>query len=263
MIDEATLAQLAAGGRTVLKHEPAATVELLGPPGAAVVVKRYHNTGLRRLQTLLRTARARREHDRLAAIAGAGNPCVHPLGWSQQRRLGTVVASTLCTRFVADSRSLRAVLAERRSPGDGRVRAALATAMGRLLAGLHRTGFLWATPMPRNVLVVGDPATAALVVCDTPACIDLGRPLHGGRLARIDQYLAAFSPSRRRDWSGPERLRWLLGYHGGDRGAARASWRRLARRSPVRNTIERALAMAFFTYILGRPRASRPALPER
>jgi hypothetical protein len=103
--------------------------------------------------------------------------------------------------------------------------------------------------MPRNVLVVGDPATARLAVCDTPACIRAGKPLTGSRLCRIDLFLGAFSPSRRRDWSRPERLRWLLGYTHGDRRVARTLWHAMARRSGLRNEVERALAMATLTYV--------------
>ncbi len=70
-----------------------------------------------------------------------------------------------------------------------------------------------------------------------------------------------FSPSRRRDWSRSERLRWLVGYAAGDRAQARALWRSLARRSALQNVVERALAMAWFTYILGwlRPRRTPTA----
>ena len=83
--------------------------------------------------------------------------------------------------------------------------------------------------------------------------------IHGTRLARIDLFLGAFSPSRRRDWSAPERLRWLLGYCGGERGRARQLWRAVARRRPLVNEIHRALAMAWHTYILLPLRRGRDA----
>lgn len=245
--------------RLVLKDEAATTVALHGAGEAATVHKTYRNRGLRWLQSLGRRSRAEREHDHLAAIHAAGVPCLQPLRWSAQRRLGGVDESTLVTRFLPDSRTLRQVLAESHATVQAPLRRALATALGRLLADLHERGFLWFTPMPRNVLVVGPPAAARLAVCDTPACVALPGSLHGSRLARIDLFLAAFSPSRRRDWSAAERWRCLLGYTRGERPAARALWRALAGRSALRNVVERALAMAWYTYILPARRQRRPA----
>jgi hypothetical protein len=92
-------------------------------------------------------------------------------------------------------------------------------------------------------------------VCDTPGCLLAARDLRGGRLARIDLFLAAFSPSRRREWSRSERLRWLCGYAGGERAAARRLWRVMDRRSGLRNVVERAFAMTVLARIL------RPAAP--
>lgn len=252
--------------RTVLKDEPDTLVERLAVTTADgghddVVVKTYRVRGLRWLQSWWRKSRAQREHDHLAAIARAGVPCLQPLGWWAERRMPFGFrSSTLRTRFLPDSVPLKQVLRTLGRHGrDGRTRQHLATAMGRLVGGLHRAGVLWCTPMPRNVLVLGDPATASLAVCDTPACIGAGRPLHGGRLARIDLFLGAFSPSRRRDWSKPERLRWLLGYCDGNRGQARSLWRRMVRRSTLQNELERALAMAVLTYILDWLRPHRRA----
>lgn len=260
MIAAAALDRLAAQRRLVVKDEPEALVEVLGDGSDAVVRKTYRVRGLRWLQSCLRPSRAQREHDHLTAIAAAGVPCLQPLGWSAQRRLLGFRSSTLVTRLLADCRPLRDVL---RDPAS-EVRAArrrLAPAMGALVARLHRAGFLWCTPMPRNALVVGAPAAAQLVVSDTPACIARGRDLHGRHLAHVDLYLSTFSPSRRRDWSRSERLRWLVGYAAGDRAQARALWRSLARRSALQNVVERALAMAWFTYILGwlRPRRTPTA----
>lgn len=255
MIGPAELAALAAQRRQVLKEEPGTTVLLLGSGAGAVVQKTYRVRGLRQVQSWWRRSRAQREHDSLAAIAAAGVPCLQPLGWSAVPAFFGFRESTLVTRFLVDSTPLKQVL--RALPRSSPLRARLATAMGELVGALHRHGFLWCTPMPRNVLVVGDPARAALAVCDTPSCVLFPRSLHGTRRARIDLFLGAFSPSRRTDWSAAERLRWLRGYCGGDRTAARNLWRPMQRRSTLQNELERALAMAAFTYILARFRPTR------
>lgn len=259
MIGPDELAALAAQGRQVLKEEPGTTVELLGSGAAAVVRKTYRVRGLRQVQSWWRRSRAQREHDSLAAIGAAGVPCLQPLGWTATPAFFGFRNSTLVTRFLPDSTPLKQVL--RALPPTVPLRARLATAMGELVGAMHRHGFLWCTPMPRNVLVVGDPTHARLTVCDTPACVPFGRSLHGSRFARIDLFLGAFSPSRRADWSASERLRWLRGYCKGDRHAARALWRPMQRRTTLQNELERALAMATFTYILARFRTT-PRRPQ-
>jgi tRNA A-37 threonylcarbamoyl transferase component Bud32 len=252
VITTADLDRLATAHRTVLKGEPAVVVELLGTGDDAVVRKTYRNAGLRWLQSFGRRSRAEREFDNLGTVARAGVGCTPARGWFEQRRFGCVDESTLVTSFVPASSTLKQVLVAQR----GHTRAGLVTAMGRLVARLHRGGFLWGTPMPRNVLVVGDPARAQLAVCDTPAGIELGRSLHGSRLALIDLFLAAFSPSRRVDFSAAERLRWLRAYCDDDRASIRRLWRRLSRRGVFRNEASRAFAMSWHNYIL-RPMRSR------
>lgn len=253
MITAADLDRLATAHRTVLKGEPAVVVELLGTGDEAVVRKTYRNLGRRWLQSFGRRSRAEREFDNLVAVARAGVGCTPARGWFERRRFGCVDESTLVTSYVPGSHTLKQVLAELPC---SRTRKALVAAMGALVARLHRGGFLWGTPMPRNVLVVGDPARAELAVCDTPAGIHLGRSLHGSGLALIDLFLAAFSPSRRVDFSAAERLRWLRAYCGDDRAGIRRLWRRLARRGVFRNEASRAFAMSWHNYIL-RPMRSR------
>jgi tRNA A-37 threonylcarbamoyl transferase component Bud32 len=260
VITPTDLDRLATLHRTVLKGEPAVVVELLGTGDEAVVRKTYRNRGLRWLQSFGRRCRAQREFDNLGVVARAGVGCTPARGWFERRRFGCVDESTLVTSFVPESSTLKQVLAV--LPRRERTRAQLATAMGHLVARLHRSGFLWGTPMPRNVLVVGDPTRAQLAVCDTPAGIFLGRSLHGSRLALIDLFLAAFSPSRCIDFSAAERLRWLRAYCDGDRPAIRRLWRQLARRGVFLNEASRAFAMSWHNYIL-RPMRSRhrPELP--
>jgi hypothetical protein len=262
VIDLADLDRLASQHRTVLKDEPATTVERLGTGPDAVVRKIYRCRGLRWLQTFGRRSRAEREFDNLRAVAATGAACTEALGWSAERRFLCVSASTLVTRFVADSVPLKHVLGQLARDRDAAARRTLATAMGRLVARLHRGGFLWCTPMPRNVLVVGAPGRADLAVCDTPAGIPFGRSIHGTFLATIDLYDAAFSPSRCRDFSRTERLSWLRGYCGEDRAQVRALWSTLTHRRVFVHDAIRALAMAWHTYIL-QPLRRRRAAPPR
>lgn len=259
------LDRLAAERRTTLKAERDTTIELLGRGDAAVVRKTYHNRGRRWLQTFGRRCRAQREFDNLRDVAATGAPCTTPVTWSERRRLGCVDHSTLVTCWVEHSRPLKQVLAELPAATTFGVRRRLIAAMAQLVATLHRGGFLWGTAMPRNVLVVGDPAASRLAVCDVPAGIPIRRSLHGGRLALYDLFDAAFSPSRRADFSTGERWRWLLAYAGGDRVLARRLWRTLDRRTVLRHDVGRALAMFWHVYVVQplRRHPSPPSRPER
>lgn len=257
----ADLDRLAAAHRVLLKDEPDTTVEVLGLGAEAVVCKIYRNRGRRRLQTFLRRSRTQREFDNLTAMATAGIPCTLPVAWSERRRFGCVAEATLVTRLVADALPLKQVLralANQRDRDTWRTRARLAAAMGRLCGDLHRAGIAWGTPMPRNALVVGAAADARLVVCDTPAALVLGRSLHGSALALYDLFDGAFSPSRRRDWSAVERLRWLIAYADGDHQLVRRCWRKLARRPVWRHDVGRALAMLRFGYLRRSPPPRHP-----
>ena len=217
----------------VLKDERDTRVERIRLDGVEVVRKVYRTRPFLLWRTLGLASRAERERNNLAAVHGAGVPCVRPLAWSETRRFGCVVQSTLITEFVADAPSLKEWLGRLR--GDDRVRMALARGLGRLLATLHEHGFLGCRITPRNVLVAGDPGAARLLLLDLPEAIGFGRSIHGRAVATIDLYDAALSASRRAQFSSSERLRILLAYCGGDRDAARALWRRCARRSRAGN----------------------------
>lgn len=247
MWNDRDLATLAATGVKVLKDEPSTRVEVLGLGTAAVVRKEYRNRGLRWWQALLRTSRAEREFRNLQAIARTGVPCTDALGCWTVGRYGAVASSVLVTRYLPDSRPLKAVLAD---PAAASARRALIAAAGRLLATLHRGGVLWLTAMPRNLLVLGRPEVARLAVCDPPAAIAFGRSIHGRRLCLLDLWDAAFSTSRRRDYSATERLRWLLAYTDGNRHQSRSLWRRLARRTTTGHDLRQAIVMVCHTYLL-------------
>jgi tRNA A-37 threonylcarbamoyl transferase component Bud32 len=240
-----------AGPRTVLKDEPGARVELLGSGADAVVAKTYRNRGLRLLQTLWRRPRAAREFDNLAAVAAAGIACTPPRQWSAVRRLGCVLESTLVTSFVADTAPLKAVLAAAPPALRAPTRRRLAAELGQLLLRLHAAGILWATPMPRNVLVAGAAERAQLVLSDAPAAVCWPHAVPDAAVL-LDLYDAVASPSRCRDWSRSERMRCLLAYAAGDCARARTLWRALARRTRAGHRLRKNLLMALRTYILRR-----------
>lgn len=255
------LDRLAQAAHRVLKQEADTTVESFGRGDAALVRKTYRNRGVRLLQTFWRRSRAAREFDNLQAIERLAVPCTGALWWCERRRLGCVTESVLATRLLDDSRTLKDVLAAMPPGQHFMARRQLVAALGRLVGDLHRGGFLWCTAMPRNVLVLGEPEAARLAVCDTPAGADLGRSLHGTALACIDLFDAAFSPSRRADFSAAERLRGLSAYCAGDRALVRSLWRRLAHRRVWRHDLGRALAMLWHTYILSALRRTRTTPP--
>ncbi len=239
------------GPARVLKAEAATLVEVLGSGPEAVVRKTYRSRGVRLLQTWLRASRAHREHDRLAVVQAAGLPCTEPVAWSERRQLGLVPESVLVTRFVPGCRPVKEVLQGLPPATAGPVRAALVRRMGELVAALHRKGVLWGTPMPRNFLLRGEPMDADLLLCDLPAAIVHRRSIHGEAAATVDLFEAAFSPSRRRDFSAAERLRWLRAYCEGDRAQVRRLWRVLNRRTRPGNDLRKAWRRLFGLYLRG------------
>jgi hypothetical protein len=243
--DDAELERLRAEREVTIKREREATVEVLGSR-TPVVVKTYHNRGLRLLQTLLRKSRAHREYENLVRIAPLPVETTPAVAWSEHRRAGLVFHSTLVTGFVPGTTNMKRVLAD--LPRSAPERRRLATATGALLASLHRGGVLWSTPMPRNLLLEGR-ESGGLVVCDVPAAVHFPGPVTD-RTATIDLFDALFSASRRRDYTAPQRLAGLLAYTGGDRNRARALWRRLQRRGRLTHRLHKNLVMALRTYIL-------------
>lgn len=250
----------AAARATILKDEPGTRVERIGTGAGAVVRKTYRNRGLRLLQAFARKSRAHREHDNLVAVADAGIACTEPIGWHEHRRFGFATSSTLVTGFVPDCQPLKTVLRELATRHAFATRRRIVAAMGHVLHALHRAGIAWCTPMPRNFLLQGAPEQAQLFVCDVPAAIRTAAPLPRA-LQDLDLHDAVFSASRRRDFSAPERLRYLLAALGGDRTAARSTWRRLAARSGWRHRLHKNLVMAWRTYILA-PFRHEPPKPK-
>ncbi len=223
-------------------------IERVDTPRGLAVRKTYRNLGLRRVQTWLRPARAQREYRNLTWVAGAGIATTEAWDWSARRALGFVPESTLVTGWVEGCRSLEQVV---RETSERARRAALAEATGLLLGRLHRHGLLWNTAYPRNVLVresEGD----RLWLCDAPDLQRYPQSVHGTRLAHFDLYDAAFSPSRMRMWSSPERLRLVLAYCDGDRALARRIWRSLSHRSRLLRRWKRQVLLGLGSGIVWR-----------
>lgn len=239
MRDLAEFAALPGMAPTVLTDEPQTRVEIRSTAHGDVVVKTYRNLGLRWWQTFARPSRAAREFQNLTAIAAMGICCTEPLAWHEVRRGKFVDASTLVTKLLSPARSLKECLA---TALPAEPRSNLAAAMGALLRKLHLGGVLWSTPMPRNVLVLGDPQAHQLAVCDVPNAIAFGHSLLGCPVARIDLFRANFSNSRRRDWTARERWRFTLAYADGDAELGRALWRDLARRTTMGTDLRRSLS---------------------
>jgi hypothetical protein len=102
--------------------------------------------------------------------------------------------------------------------------------------------------MPRNFLLLGDDA-GRVCLADLPAAVRFRQPLTD-RLARLDLFDAAFSPSRRRELSRGESLWLLRAYCDGDRARARTLAISLWRRAPLWQRLHKNLVMGVCTYIL-------------
>lgn len=233
----------------LLKDAPEAVVELFDTDQGRCVRKTYRNRGLQWWQTFARTSRAAREFVNLAAVHRLGVPCTEPVSWSERRRLGFVDESSLVTRYLPEAIPLKQFLATHDRAGHRRLRRKIVAAAGALVRQLHAGGLLWSTPMPRNMLLVGEPNAARLAVCDVPSAISYARSILGTEVATVDLFRAAFSPSRCRDYSPGEQRRWLLAYTAGDRAQTRRLWRTLGRRTTMGNDLRRSLSTVRNVYL--------------
>jgi hypothetical protein len=247
------LERLARDRCEVLKDEPAARVERIGTGRDTLVRKVYRNRGLRLLQTFLRRTRAEREHVNLLLAVERSLPCTPPVGYSAHRRLGFAHTSTLVTRNVPDTTTLKQALSA--NVNQPLRRRQLIVLLGELLRTAHDAGLLWCTAMPRNVIVQATATGPRLLLCDLPAAI-----IFPGKVPRatslIDLFDACASKSRCREMSRPERFRSLLAYSQNDRSKTQQLWRDLARRHPLCQRARKNLVMALRTYILKAPRKS-------
>ena len=200
-----------------------------------LLCKSYSFVGVLSLRTIWRRSRAEREFCNLQALAFAGVPCVQAVRWTEQRARGCVRACAVVTEFVDGADDLRSVL---RHLPESTERRRLAGELGALVRTLHGAGFRSSTASLRNVLRLRD---GSLALCDQPYASRLWGPI--ATWARgLDLFDTLFSPSRCNDWTRGERLRGLRRYHGGDAVAARATWRRMSRRSNLWFRVARQLS---------------------
>lgn len=229
----------------VLKSEPGTRVARVSEKGRLLVQKTYTYPPAWRWRTILQPSRAEREARGLRAAAAAGIPCLQVIRIGGQRYLGTVLHCSITTLFEADTTPLRDYL--RTSPatsyhgGWPRLRRDLGLAMAGLVRDLHQAGILWLTLTPRNFLVKGPPEDLHLLVSDMPKALCFETSILGRSAARVDLYDMCFSPQRRVQFTGTDRLAMLIRYCAGDRSTARVLWRRLRRRTKFGNTIRRRL----------------------
>ena len=241
--------------RAILKDEPYTTIEYL--EDRAVLRKTYRSRRFLLWRSFLQASRAARECAALRAARDRGVPSIDAVAWGETRRAGCVASSWLETGFVEGCRSMRDLL--RAAPAGGnraaRERRRLASHAGRLFGALHRSGILWCTLTPRNVLVQGEVDDGRLLVCDMPSAICYPGSIVGTRRALIDLFDGAARSSRQRELSRGDRFSILLGYTGGDRPHARRLWRVLARRSLSRNKFEKGALKALRCYVMPTLRA--------
>jgi heptose I phosphotransferase len=116
-----------------------AVFRVTSPGGIVAYVKRFTALGpLRALGALAQGSPAAREHAIASALLGRGVPTARPIAWGEGARLATRPLGFVATEAVTLARSLRDVCDEERP--RGRRAHALASALGRLLRGLHEAG---------------------------------------------------------------------------------------------------------------------------
>ena len=237
----------------VIKDEPFTRVEVLDSGKEALVRKRYFTRPKYWWRTLLLPSRARREFRNLSILRERGVPCVEVVSWSEERGfLSQVRSSSLTTRLLEGCRSLKAFFREESAEVEEkrRARRAYQRAYGRALRRLHLAGVLHGAASTRNFLAIGYPRDPRVVICDVPYLAAFPHPILGRRAGNLDVYDSVFAPGRKRELSRGEKYRILIAYTEGDRALARRVWKRLSRRPRWRNKLEKALLVAWDSYVI-------------
>jgi len=180
-------------------------------------VNRYER-GAGRIRRL-RRSKARRELAVAEALHVRGIDTPLPFAAGEARSRGRLICCYLLVPVLDGARDFMELWSQTGIPRAER--ASWATALGQLAGQLHRAGLLQEDFAPNNFLLHrGDPPRILPIDFERARI----RPalLPGARrrmLAKLDRHLAGASAANR--------MRFLIAYAGGDRGAARRWWRRL------------------------------------
>jgi tRNA A-37 threonylcarbamoyl transferase component Bud32 len=204
------------GSARVVKHGPHRTVYYVTLPGLHFYLKHYRLMDVRaRLRELVRPAKARLEYDRAMAVAERGVSTVVPLALGELPRAARPGDSFLITQSLEGTQPLDAFL-ETTLPGLDRHRQAqvqqrLATAAGRFIAGMHRTGVLHHDLHAGNLLVrLDEEDRPALHLIDLHAVTAHDGPLDW-RTSRAN--LVMFNRWAAMHVGRTDRLRFWRAYH--------------------------------------------------
>jgi tRNA A-37 threonylcarbamoyl transferase component Bud32 len=151
---------LRSGQALVVKTGPHRTVYRVVLPGSDFHLKHYRPHTLGWLTSWLLPSPARREYERTEAVARRQVPTLVPLGLGEGS--GRAAGSYLITRTLPEARALDGFLehelpalpAEQRAP----LRQAVAVALGRFMARLHRAGIVHRDLHPGNLLLRFSPS---------------------------------------------------------------------------------------------------------
>jgi tRNA A-37 threonylcarbamoyl transferase component Bud32 len=138
-------------------------------------------------------SRAKREFKTLAVAFERNVPVVQPFGWSDTRLFGCVRCNQLTMAYVPGETLIEFMQRSSQAGGPDQDQAdGVVTAVGELLASLHRAGIVWGTAVPRNVMVFqSGPGPFSVAAFDFPYASCLGSDVSGSRFAHTDLWWMA------------------------------------------------------------------------
>jgi tRNA A-37 threonylcarbamoyl transferase component Bud32 len=180
--------------------------------GRRLCLKIYQFPGKLRWRYLFSAPRVKREFENMVTCRNLGIPVPEPVSWCELRSLGLQKYNAIATVY-EPLRDLGQVLSDI-PEGESR-RVELIEAAGKLLAQMHRSGVVWATPFPRNILVNEDRGTQ-LLAFDMPYACKFKRALVGGRPAAYDLELLIRFGLNQSNFESQEALQLLKAYSDDD-----------------------------------------------